>query len=388
MTHIEKENVSVPIIVQAIGGDLRLRGRTDDRLQVDGTEPHVEQIGDGQPFVVRCDCDCRIWVPQTVDVSVQQVSGDAKVTDLNGALDIKTIGGDLTLRNIQGAQIKTVGGDLRIKWAEGDLTIETVGADGTIREVDGAVWVANVGSDLYLRNIKGSCKVENVGSDLVLNFEFQPDCDYRFCAGSDVLCRVRPGTNARFVLPLDVNVALDVPAEITEDEETGQQIVMVGEGGPTVYIEAGDDLRLVGEEEDYVLNLSVQIEEELDARLSSLEEKLSEHLEGLDERIQSKAEQYSSQAEKLAERAQHQAQQAIERVRMTMERKAKRGKSKRKPRQIDFTWDWDSNRPPKPKQATEPVSEEERLMILRMVQENTISIEEAERLLSALESQD
>jgi hypothetical protein len=35
---------------------------------------------------------------------------------------------------------------------------------------------------------------------------------------------------------------------------------------------------------------------------------------------------------------------------------------------------------------SEPVTEQERLLILKMVQENKISIEEAERLLAALDS--
>jgi hypothetical protein len=39
--------------------------------------------------------------------------------------------------------------------------------------------------------------------------------------------------------------------------------------------------------------------------------------------------------------------------------------------------------PPSPR---EPVTEQERLMILKMVQDGKITIEEAERLLSALES--
>ena len=39
-----------------------------------------------------------------------------------------------------------------------------------------------------------------------------------------------------------------------------------------------------------------------------------------------------------------------------------------------------------PSRRADPVSEQERLMILQMVRDNKISIEEAERLLSALDS--
>ena len=53
-----------------------------------------------------------------------------------------------------------------------------------------------------------------------------------------------------------------------------------------------------------------------------------------------------------------------------------------------FAWGFPPEPPKPPRPPVEPVSEEERLVILRMVQENKISIEEAERLLAALEQRE
>lgn len=388
MTRIEREGVSVPIIIQAVGGDLRVRGRDDDMLIVEGDHVEVEQIGDNQPYLVRGGGDCRITVPDDVDVIVQEVGGDAKLTDLGGKVEISNIGADLTLRNVTVVHIKNVGADLRIKRADGDITIDNIGSDATIREVAGAVWITNIGSDLYLRNVDESCVVENVGSDLVVNIDFHPDLEYRFRAGSTILCRVEPDANARFFVPAELDVVLDIPAELVESEDGTQQIITMGEGSATIVIEDGDELRLVTDEQDYVVNLSAQIEEELDARLSNLEEKLSQQLEGLDERIRVKAEVWSTHAERLAERAQEQAQRAMERARRSLERQTRR---KRSGPRAEFRWEWDSagrGRPARPSAPVEPVKEEERMMILKMVQDQKISIEEAERLLAALEGQD
>lgn len=381
MTRIEYEHVTVPVIIQAIGGDLRLRGRDGNWLIVEGDDAHAEQLGEGQPYVVSCGGDARITVPDTVDVSVQNVGNDAKVTDLGGETDIQNVGGDLVVRNTNGVRIKTVSSDLRIKRIEGNVTVETVGSDATIREIGGAVWVSTIGSDLYLRNIDGGCTVENVGSDLVLSIEFSPGKEYRFSAGGDILCRVPPDTDARFILPLDSGVRLDVAAEIIENEDEDQQIVTLGDGSATVYIDNADALRLVGEGEEFMINFGIQIEEELESRLSSLEEKLSSQLEGLDERIQARTEKFASQAEKFAERAQKQAERAAERIRRSMERQTR--KRKPGPRRVTMSVHSDEARKRK---DTEPVSEQERLLILQMVQESKISIEEAERLLAALDS--
>jgi hypothetical protein len=377
-TRFERDGVEVPIVIQSVGGDLRLRGRPGDRLIVDGDNPQVEQIGDDQPYVVRCGGDARLAVPENVHISVQQVGGDAKITDLVASVDIKAVAGDLVIRNTQDIQIKAVGGDLRIKRADGNVTIENVGADATIREVSGTAWVARVGSDLYVRNVEGSCVAERVGTDLVLNIDFLPDFEYRFGAGGDILCRVQPDADVRFMLPPDVEVQLDVAAEISEADN--QQIVLLGDGSATVRIDQAQSLRLVGEEEDYMFSLGVQIEEELEARMSSLEEKLTQQLAGLDERIQTKSEQFTTHAEKLARRAEREAERTAEQLRRTLDRQMKR-KRDAGPRRMRFTV---SDSPLS--RRSEPVSEQERLMILQMVRDNKITIEEAERLLSALDT--
>jgi hypothetical protein len=379
MTHLEYENIQVPIIIQAVGGDLRLRGRDESWLVVDGDNATVEQLGEGQPYVVRCSSDARITVPDNVDVSVQNVGNDAKITDVGGKTDVQNIGGDLMVRSTGDIRVKTVGSDLRVKRVEGNVTIETVGSDATIREVNGSVWIANIGSDLYMRNIEGSCKIESVGSDLVLSLDFVAGQEYHFSVGGDILCRVQPDADARLILPLETEVRLDVPAEIEENTDAEEQIVTLGDGSATVYIKNADALRLVGEGEDYMINFGIQIEEELEARLSSLEEKLSTQLDGLDERIQAKTAQFASQAEKFAERAQKQAERAAERIRRSMERQSR--KRKPGPRRVVMSMQQDAAK----RKNDDPVSEQERLMILKMVQDNTISIEEAERLLAALD---
>lgn len=381
MTRREYDNVTVAVIIQNVGGDLRLRGRAGNRLMIDGECADVQQLGEGQPYVVRCGGDARITVPDDISVSVQQVGGDAKITEVSGDLDIHTISGDLVVRSVETVQIKTVGGDLRLKRAGGSVTIDNVGSDATIRDIYGDVWVTNIGSDLYLRNIEGNCVVENTGSDLVLNINFQPEFEYRFGAGSDILCRVQENANASFILPPSTETNLEVAAEVNEDDD-GMQSIVLGEGRAKVYITDADTLRLVGEDDDYMINFGVQIEEELEARLSTLEEKLSQQLEGLDERIQAKATIWASQAERAAERAQQQAERAVQRVQRSMERNSKKRKRGPGPRRIDLTMRGMTSR----EKESDPVSEQERLMILQMVQDGRITIEEAERLLSALDS--
>lgn len=383
MTRYEYAGVDTPVIVQQVGGDLRVRAHDDDVLLVEGELVQVEHLGAGQPYLVRAAGDARLTVPATVPLVVQTVGGDAKITDVEAAVEVGRVGGDLSVRNAAAATVGLVGGDARIKRVEGDVRVEGVGGDATVREVDGSLWVRQVGADLFVRNVLGDCVVERTGADLVLSLDFTPDRDYRFSAGADILCRVRPDSNVTFELPAETAVQLDIPADLVETSE--QHRIVLGDGSARVVISQADRLRLVGEDEDYMVDFSVQIEDELEARLSSLEEKLTQQLEGLDERIQATTVRLSSQAERMAERAQREALRAAERLRRSMGRwedKPKRGKAKRG-RFAVGAMEGRFAPPPPPR---EPVTEQERLMILKMVQDGKITIEEAERLLSALES--
>ncbi len=382
MTRHEFDNIDVPIIVQHVGGDLRLRGRPGEALVIDGDAVQVEHLGEGQPVVVRAGGDARMIVPDAVDVSLQTIGGDAKVTGVTGAVDVQRVGGDLAVRDVGRVKIKQVGGDVRIKRILGDVTVEMIGADATIRSVGGAVWIARIGADLYMRQVDGACVVEQIGSDLVLNIHFASDREYRFHVGDSILCQVRPDTNATFILPPDTHVQLDVQAEIVEEED--RQLVVLGEGSAQVHVTGARVVRLIDIDDESISVFGIQLEEELEARLSTLEETLSQQLEGLDERIQARTIQLASQAEKMTERAQQEAIRAAERVRRTMDRWATKPKSKRRTKRKHMVGRFDVRGPMEPED--EPVSEQERLMILQMVQENKITIEEAERLLAALDS--
>jgi len=384
MTRYQYSHVTVPVIIDKVGGDLRVRGQEDDALLIEGDVAAVEHSGAGQPFLIRAAGDVRVIVPAAVPVSVKAVGGDAKVADLAADVDIQRVGGDLALRGSRAVRVGTVGGDARLKRAAGSVTVETVGGDATIRDVEGSVRVALVGADLYLRDVRGDCIVEQAGADLVLSLDFAPEREYRFSAGGDILCRIHRDTHVTFDLPADTALQLDVEAEVIEREDApDRRAIILGDGSAIVHIVAANRLRLVGEEEDYMVDFSVQLEDELEARLLHLETRLSQQLEGLDERIQATTLHFASQAEKMAERAQRQALRAAERVRHTMEQwdtKPKRGRKAKRGRFALGNRDVRGTPPP------EPVTEQERLLILKMVQDGKITIEEAERLLDALET--
>ncbi|MBN2472303.1 MAG: hypothetical protein JXN59_16380, partial [Anaerolineae bacterium] len=219
----------------------------------------------------------------------------------------------------------------------------------------------------------------HAGSDLVLNTDFLPGAVYRFNVGGDIVCRVAPHADARFrILDCD-DLVIDIPGAEQHEADTYDEIVL-GEGAALVELTAGGEIRLVGQDEDYLMAINLQLEEDLQARLSGLEEKLAEQLSGLDDLIETKAD-------RLRQRAEQKADRVLQKAMRDAERRAERDKRKRS---FTFSFGGGSSaprppRPPAPPEPREPVTDDERLLILRMLEQKQISVEEAEKLLSALE---
>lgn len=381
MGYLELTQTGAPrIAIDQVSGSLRLRGWERRAISAEGDRAEILEGEEGR-FTVRGADDLTVRVPTDSEITLASVGGDAKITGIEGAIAIDSVGGDLVLRKIGPVTIENIGGDLHLKSAGGAVRIEHVGGDATIREVEGEVAVTAVGADLYLRDSSGPAQVERIGSDLVLSTAFVPGATYRFNVGGDIVCRIPPDQDARFrILGCD-DLTVDAPdARLIEGGE--HEEIVFGDGSALVELQAGGEIRLVGQDEDYPMAINVQLEEELEARLSGLEERISEQLSGLDELLAEKAEHIRRRAEREAERAFRKSERAMRQA----ERKMEHGKRKRG---FTLTFGGGIPRPPHPPAPppppAEPVTDEERLVILGMVEAGKISVEEAEKLLAALE---
>ncbi|MBN1963302.1 MAG: hypothetical protein JW910_01565 [Anaerolineae bacterium] len=366
----------IVIRVESVGSDLRLRGWDQAEVVAKGEPVELRESDDGTIIISAAD-DLDLRVPYEARVEIRTVGSDAKITDLTGAVSIGTVGASLGIRQVGAVSIGTVGSDLRIKRAEGNVRVSGhVGSDATVREVEGEVALGNIGSDLYVRDVDGPCRATSVGADLVLSTDFVPGGLYSFTVGGDIVCRVPPDADVRFIVSAGGELMVDASqAEIVESEDHDE--IAFGEGAATCELTAGGDIRLVGQDEDYIMAINFNLEEDLGQRLSEIELRLSEQLAGLDEMLSKKAVRIRERAEREAERAVERADRAL--------RKADKNLRKRS-YELRFETGRRGPRPPRaPEPPTDPVTDDERLLILRMVEERKISVEEAEKLLAALE---
>ncbi len=363
--------------------DGRLLIRCGDDLSVEGIEAATMVVivdnGEGLRmkeeaglFSLAADSDCRVILPFGVTVTVEKAGGDASIKNLSHRLVIGRIGGDLHLQQLEGASIENVGGDCVLREAAGAVEINRVSGD-MLAELSGSLIIGNVGGDA--RVVAGSGAVQlNTGGDVSLKFS-TPDLPEG---------KIRAGGDINVLVPADAKGILEMTSGGEDilvhaggqdlEEDSGNATLPLGEGGAKVLLAAGGDVRVTDRQEE-----NWDFDEDLDTMDDhwedfgiQIEQSIREGLKSVSESVRM-ATQQASKAGTMAEAKLNQAMRRLEERGITAGRKRK---------VVGFTFgDDDLTAPAKPVGATD----EERMIVLRMLQEKKISVEEAEKLLNALD---
>jgi hypothetical protein len=359
------------IEIESIGGDLRLSGHDESYLEIQAPESGELKVVEGDGCaVISCRSGCLVFVPRTAKITADAIGGDCRVTDLEGEVLLRTVGGELSLRRLAKVSLELVGGDLQARRLSSDLSVDRVGGDAIVHELTGTVRLRRVGGDMVLREVRG--KVEaNCGGDALVNFDPAAGTSSMVSTGGDIECRLSP--QASVVLSLQAGGDLDIPRGI--ETTAAANSYQLGTGEAQLELSAGGDLGLrLGDERIAHGGLNfAEVLTEVDADLAEMEAKfdaLGAGLIGFD------------------------ADQVGERVKRAV-RRARRSANKAKRQHLAFTanLEFPSDLADLAApfggfgQADDQVSDEERLSILRMVEEGKISVDEAESLLKALEGE-
>jgi flagellar biosynthesis GTPase FlhF len=414
----------IEIHVESVGGDLVIEGRAEAEIRARGDDLTLNIEEDRRRATVSAGGDCRLRVPDGARIEIESVGGDTRVTEVAGPITVSNVSGDLVVRDTANeVKIDNVGADLELKRIKGSVEVSNVGADASFREVEGSLRVSMIGADALVSDVGASCEIDVVGADLVLKTGFKAGSTYRFgSVGSDVLTKLQPGADVRFVLPHSTRLDIGLPDARTE---TGDEVdtIVVGNGSAVVTFEnVGGEVTLAqhdqADAEDWFENIIPEnlediISTQINLHLDRIREKAERQAERARERAERESERAREKAERIAERARRHAEQMQRRAEQDAERMRRRAEGRHWGRGwnwgLEFAWPGGEKRkrggpfPPEPPfpgaekrkrganepaQRHDPVTNEERMSILRMVENKQITVEEAERLLSALEGQD
>ena len=275
-----------------------------------------------------------------------------------------------------------------------------------------AVTLDQVAGNLNAKSLTGGAKIGRIGGNLLLNGELGTGCSYHLKADGNALLRLVEGTNAH--LTLSAKGRLQSSMELGDAERTTQTLTgTLGEGGAEVVVEAKGNLLLGGDPScsELGVEISRQVEEALGAiDFEAIGQQVSGELEEAMSRLRVKLE--STDWERVGHRARAAVERAMERIQRDMDRWAagvarhqvrveraatrdayREARAARRTARRDQRQGWqgseqyegeDSEGTPSEPLGPEVDLDEERLSILRMVEQGQVTPEEGELLLDAL----
>jgi hypothetical protein len=354
---------SPKIKIDSIDGDLSVVGWDGEEVLIKADEDELSLKQNGDEIVFSCTDDVSLRIPKNSSLFIQRIGGDAALRGVTGNIEIKEVDNDLSIRDVDSVAIGSVKSDFSLRGAKGDLNIKNAGGDVSIRDVEGNVTLESVADDLALRGARGNVKV-NVGEDVVVYLEPKADGAYSITAGDDILLVLKPNSNVTLTMHGD---EIDVDwSGIENQRDVTERVLIIGDGSAKITLNAGGDIRVTN-----------------DANAGNSAEEFG-NFAGMNFDWSGFGERISRQVEQATARAAKRAEEAARRVERHAERHARRWKGN----VSAGPWNWDigpKGVPTPPSPPSEPVAEEERMAILKMLAEKKITAEQAEQLLNALE---
>lgn len=407
---------SPEVIIETIDGNLQVKGwdRAEISVKADPDTLTLEE----QEDTVRLSCtgNCTVRLPHGASVTIETVHGDARVKLLEEQLSIETVSGNLALRNVAAASIETVHGELNAKHLQGSLEVERVAGNAAIRDIEGDCRIETLGGNLELRRVEGEVVCSAGGNaDLRLN-ELSGE-NYQVSAGGNLQCRLPE--DADLVIHMTSgghNIRVKLPSG-SKVYQQGECEITLGDGDSHMSLAAGGNLYLASEQDDWSDHeepesdfdfasnfarmssefgeqIARQVESQIEAQMENLNRIMDraglseETTEELIRRARETGERASARAQEKMRKAQDRMERKLEAARRRSEAKAQAAERRSQfkgRRSWSFEWPAPPPPPPPPPPPENLVSDEERLMILRMLEQKKISLEEAEQLLAALE---
>lgn len=345
----------------SVGGDVDVRGigGPDTIIDTDGPDHNVLQVKDSLSIGSSGgDCSCRM--PQGAKVTFENVGGDMHIKDVYGAIRLSHLGGDFSSRRTCGLTIDSIGGCCDMRGVNGDLTLGTAGGDAVIQECSGLVHVETIGGDCVLRDAAAGFEIDRVGGDLEICTAIQPGAQCRVHAQGDLGIELPPDSSVRLIFPAKTELKMaDGLIAYTEGDKL---IVTIGSGEATIEASAKGDVTVRLDEgqrrgtardfDDYMMDVSAQI----DSHLRGLED-----MDDLPDSVRHGVERRINAAMRQVQSAQREAQRAA----------------------TGWKEPWGSGQA----QTGDPVSETERMAILKMLEDGKISVQDAQNLLAALDGE-
>ncbi len=387
------------VVIDEVEGDLQVVGWDRPELQVRGPKTdEISRHGDSDEIYISARRNCVLQAPLQTTLRVGKVEGNATINMLLGAVEVEDVDGNFAANST---------GPLTLGKADGNVSVRSVAGALTTADIDGNARIAQIAGDLRLGNVDGNLVISEVVGNVQATSDGNVDLRLNLASGQHVQvaadgnidCRIQADAGVVVRLEADGNIRVRNLGEPRRDEDTCLEFVL-GDGGAILDLHADGDITLTGIDmppfsAGFDAAANQEMNEEMARRAAELGQQIAQQVESqvnvltrdLEEKL-SKMGDNEEMANKIQDRVSMALRRAEEKLAEAMRKMEVRAEGDRRRK----GYGWQNPVPPTPPTPPTPpappkrpqASDEERMMILRMVEEGKISVEQAEKLLSAL----
>lgn len=408
MAHVLNLTRDDPIIHLKAYGGVKIKGVEQLEVTCEIDAPQLATLVEENGHVyVTVNSACRLQVPVKSSIEIERGMGSVMIETITGSISIEKVLGNLVLIDIDRAVVEKVGGNFAARKTSGIIKIEKIAGSLTVDDVH-TILCEKVGGNCILHNVHGDCRIEKAGGKCLAQNVAGQAVFAKF--GGNLKAReinlqsdVKVGgnielINCKFANDLSLLAGGNVSIALLEDQ-TGLTMG-IRSGGHDIKINAhGEEIQTRGTEYDYQLgDGGVKISVGAGGSVSVIDApKQGEDIIGdLSNRFTFEESAFSELIKERIDTATRRAEAKVKAAEIRLGQIQDRVEKFRGINiNVGFGDDEDGDVPPIPKQPVPPVSrpagkkgatDEERLMILKMLQDGTISVDEAETLFKAMEN--
>ncbi len=369
-----------PQIMIEGNGPLNARGREPGEIRLTSSGGSMLAPTE-EGILAHYEGDATLRVPPDSTLFISQVNGPCRLRDISGAIQIEQVNGPLNGRELNTLLAGQINGPLTLREIDGEIGIEHAATTLSMREVTGRVFCQRADGEVTVRDVSADMRFELIEGGFGLRSTLREGQQIRL---GQVNGPLKIKINGQGGARIDLPAAVEVRSELTtEPGDEGRQVVVVGDAVGYIRVEQAKGPVLINHYSDgadeFVFDASFiaeidtmadQVDEQLKAVQMEIEAGLN-HVRAhanfstdLSERIRRRVEREMESAQRRIEAAQRAtsraARHAAGSVRVNVGHAAQQDAQ------------------------GEPVSEEERLAILKMLEDGKITVDEAQKLLAAL----
>ncbi|MCW8849066.1 MAG: DUF4097 domain-containing protein [Melioribacteraceae bacterium] len=193
------------------------------------------------------DLKFEIIVPHVFDLDLKTSGGDIMSKNIEGDFTIKTSGGDIYIKDGKGILVAgTSGGDITLHNFSGGSDLSTSGGDIEVDSKDGKVFASTSGGDIVLKASNGPVSAKTSGGDITLKYNGDNNGISLVTSGGDIDVVIPSNLNADVELKtsggeLDNNFSNNKMSKVSKTKLEGK---FNNGGSPLICKTSGGDISI------------------------------------------------------------------------------------------------------------------------------------------------